>query len=273
MLFGQLCCKPSAKPATNMSNQQDVRKRAGEEGAGPLYLRVARTLKQEIIGGFFPVGAQLPTEGELCSRFAVSRHTVREALRTLREDNLVASRQGAGTVVITSRGQEDTYAHDIMSVDDLVSWAVGRRFGIESMELLPLSKELAAHCGLKRGESWLAVRGFGYEEGISVPTCLAEYYIHQDFASIGRLLPRHKGPIFPLIEDLFGVKVAEVHQTISATAIGAELSRALEVEPGSPGLRVQRSYRLSNRQVAQATVSTHPAARYQHSMTMRRVKT
>lgn len=243
------------------------------EDAGPLYLRVARALKQEIIDGTYSIGARLPTEDELCKRFGVSRHTVREAIRRLREDNVVASRQGAGTVVIAGRGQRDVYAQDTMSINDLVSWAAGKRLEIESLGVIALSEELALRSGLRCGESWLAVRGLGYQEGLRVPVCLAEYYIHRDFSSIGRLLARHSGPIFPLIEDLFGVKVAEVNQTISATLIDEALAGALEVELGAPALAVQRTYRLSNRQVAQVTVSVHPAARYRHSMTMRRVQT
>lgn len=240
---------------------------------GPLYLRVARALRHEIVDGAYSTGARLPTEDELCRRFGVSRYTVREALRRLREDNVVASRQGAGTVVVAGRGQKDAYAQDTMSVNDLVSWAAGKRLEIESLGVISLTEALALRSGLRPGEPWLAVRGLGYQEGVSVPVCLAEYYIHHDFSSIGRLLARHTGPIFPLIEDLFGVKVAEVHQTISATLIDQALASALEVELGAPALAVQRTYRLSNRQVAQVTVSVHPAARYRHSMTLRRVKT
>ena len=64
------------------------------------YLQVARTLRKEIVDGVYPVGSQLPTEHELCERFAVSRYTVREALRRLRDDNLVSSRPRAGTMVV-----------------------------------------------------------------------------------------------------------------------------------------------------------------------------
>ncbi len=34
------------------------------------YLQVARTLRKEIVDGLYPVGSQLPTEHELCERFA-----------------------------------------------------------------------------------------------------------------------------------------------------------------------------------------------------------
>ena len=86
------------------------------DASDALYLRVARTLKQEILSGTFPVGSQLPTEAELCERFDVSRHTVREALRRLREDHVVASRQGAGTIVVSEQAH-DAYAQDILSVN------------------------------------------------------------------------------------------------------------------------------------------------------------
>src|ERR1700761_8216561 len=60
------------------------------------YLQVARALRKEIVDGVYPVGSQLPTEHQLCERFSVSRYTIREALRRLRDDNLVASRPRGG---------------------------------------------------------------------------------------------------------------------------------------------------------------------------------
>ncbi|HET9566508.1 MAG TPA: GntR family transcriptional regulator, partial [Mycobacterium sp.] len=44
------------------------------------------------------------------------------------------------------------------------------------------------------------------------------------------------------------------------------------IEPGSPALEVQRTYKTSDGEVAQVTVNTHPASRFRHSMTMRRVR-
>jgi GntR family transcriptional regulator len=239
--------------------------------ADPLYLQIARSLKDEIVGGVYPVGTQLPTEDALCERFSVSRYTVREALRRLREDNLVSSRQGAGTMVVPRRSS-DSYVHDVMSINDLVSWSVGKRFAIDSMEMVVLDEKLAVRTGLDRGGEWLAVRGLGHEEGVKVAVCWADYYIHRDFAAVGRLLERHTGPIFPLIEDLFGQRIVEVHQEIGATLIGAALAGPLKVKAGTAALEVRRSYKTATGRIAQVTISTHPAARFRHSMTMRRVK-
>src|SRR4026209_1473176 len=58
-----------------------------------------QSLRQAITQGTFRRGRQLPTEAELCQMLGVSRTVVREALRGLEEDGLVARRHGVGTFV------------------------------------------------------------------------------------------------------------------------------------------------------------------------------
>ncbi|HMN43627.1 MAG TPA: GntR family transcriptional regulator [Povalibacter sp.] len=258
-------------PKARSKSSRSTSRRRNTQDEDPLYLQVARTLKKEIVDGTFPVGSLLPTEDDLCRRFSVSRYTVREALRRLRDDHLVASRQGAGTIVVP-RQSPGAYAQDVMSINDLVSWAAGRRFVIESMQMMEIDAELAARSGLARGQQWLVVRGYGHAEGADCPFCWAEYFIHQDYAAVGRLLPRHSGPIFPLIEDLFGQSVVEVHQEFGATLMPPALAQGLKVAAGTAALEVRRSYKTSDGQIAQVTVSIHPAARFRHSTTLRRVK-
>ncbi|VEG57668.1 transcriptional regulator [Mycolicibacterium aurum] len=235
------------------------------------YLQVARTLRKEIVDGVYPVGSQLPTEHELCERFSVSRYTVREALRRLRDDNLVASRPRAGTLVVP-RPSTSSYAQDVMSIDDLLAFAQGARFAIETNAMVTVDATLAHRTGLPVGTTWLAASGYRRIDEDTAPVCRTEYYINRSFASVGRLLQRHTGPIFPLIEDLFGVTIVEVHQEISAVALDAELAERLEVEAGSVGLQLQRAYTTSDGEIAQVTVNTHPSSRFRHAMTMRRVR-
>src|SRR6478672_11912815 len=120
------------------------------------YIQVARALRKDIVDGVYPVGSQLPTEEELCERFSVSRYTVREALRRLREDRLVSSRQGAGTTVVPPR-PSDSYVHEVMSINDLVAFATGVRFGIDTIEMIEIDGKLSARTGIASGEQWLAV--------------------------------------------------------------------------------------------------------------------
>ena len=235
------------------------------------YLQVARTLRKEIVDGVYPVGSQLPTEHELSARFEVSRYTVREALRRLRDDNLIASRPRAGTLVVP-RPASNSYAQDVISINDLIAFAAGTQFAIESNATVTIDGELAARTGLEVGTEWLGVRGYRQADGASAPICRTEYYINRAFAAVGRLLQRHSGPIFPLIEDLFGVSVVEVHQEIAAVVITPELAAGLNVETGTAALEMQRTYTTSDGEIAQVTINTHPSSRFRHAMTMRRVK-
>jgi GntR family transcriptional regulator len=266
--------KLASGQAGRLSSGKNIRRapgRASVNSDSPLYIQVARALKEEIVNGLYPVGSLLATEDSLCERFCVSRYTVREALRLLREDGLVSSRQGAGTVVIPAHfsGSE---MHQVMSINDLLTFASGTRFAIDAIHMVTMDNKLASRTGLPGADEWLQVRGYRYAEGEAIPICATEYYINRSFAAVGRLLQRHTGPIFPLIEDMFGQNIIEVHQQISAALIAQALSVALKVKAGSAALEVRRTYKTAGEKIAQVTINTHPASRFQHSMTMRRVK-
>ncbi len=61
--------------------------------------RVAKTLREDILGGTYAPGAQLPSGKELGIQFGVSVTVVRESLSRLKADGLIASRQGKGVFV------------------------------------------------------------------------------------------------------------------------------------------------------------------------------
>jgi GntR family transcriptional regulator, transcriptional repressor for pyruvate dehydrogenase complex len=59
----------------------------------------AEKIKDLITSGALAPGSQLPPERDLCLRLAVSRPTLREAIRSLGAMGVLQSRQGAGTYV------------------------------------------------------------------------------------------------------------------------------------------------------------------------------
>ena len=66
-------------------------------GNPPRYLEIAAHLRGLIIGA--EPGARLPSDAELCQRFAVSRMTARQAVQTLETEGLLYRRRGQGTFV------------------------------------------------------------------------------------------------------------------------------------------------------------------------------
>ncbi|MBC7320576.1 GntR family transcriptional regulator, partial [bacterium] len=65
----------------------------------PIYAKIAETLRNEIKSGNFKPGDQLPTEGELCRLYNVSRGTIQKALNLLVSEGIISRRRGIGSFV------------------------------------------------------------------------------------------------------------------------------------------------------------------------------
>jgi DNA-binding GntR family transcriptional regulator len=251
-------------PASNVS-------REGGPAAllSPLYRRVVQTLKQEIVSGVHPVDTQLPTESELQARFGVSRHTIREALRELRDAGLVASRQGFGTTVLRL-GSPRSYVHEVASISDLIELANATRYDVRSSEIVLADAELKRRIGGDTSAKWLRIRGFRYSPDDKRAVCWTEVHVHGDFAGVARLLGRRPGPIYLLVEDLYGEAVAEVEQSISIAEAPDAIAAELAVKARGPVVEVRRAYRLSSGIVGIVAENLYPLDRFHLSMTLRR---
>lgn len=63
------------------------------------YIRLANILREQIKSNVHTAGRKLPTEESLAKRYGVSRQTVREALKLLKSEGLIETRQGSGSIV------------------------------------------------------------------------------------------------------------------------------------------------------------------------------
>ena len=72
-----------------------------EDSAAPVarWARIAAALRDDIASGCFAPGARLPNESQLAERFAVHRHTLRQAVRQLVHEGHLRVVQGRGTFV------------------------------------------------------------------------------------------------------------------------------------------------------------------------------
>jgi DNA-binding GntR family transcriptional regulator len=257
-----------------------VRRTAATRGAaserkadseGPLYRRVVQTLKHEIVTGVYPVDSLLPTESELKRRFGVSRHTIREALRELRDAGLVAKRQGFGTTVLRP-GAPRPYLHEVASINDLIELANATRYEVRSSEIVVADAALAKRLGGAAGSKWLRVEGYRYAGDDRAAVCWTQVHVHGEFAGVARLLGRRPGPIYLLIEDLYGETVAEVEQSIRAGEVTDAIAVALGVRPQGAVIEVRRAYRMSSGVIGIVARNLYPLDRFRLSMTLRRSK-
>ena len=235
----------------------------------PLYLKLVQAIKQDIKSGRAPVGALLPSEIELGRHHAVSRHTVREALRHLRVEGFVAPRKGAGTTVVNS-GPTNPYVHEVASIEQLVEYATGTQYEVGTSKLVKANAKLAERLGCVEGEEWMRIEGLRYAPGQDAPICWTEVYIHFDYTNVLRMIGRRSGPIYAWIEDMHGEHINEIEQVLSARDVPHALSKKLGVKAGSMAIEVRRIYRLDTGKIAEIAFNLHPAHRFRYSMTLRR---
>jgi DNA-binding GntR family transcriptional regulator len=74
------------------------------------YLRIADDIRREIAAGRYAMGEQLPVARELANHYGVAMMTIGNALAVLRDEELIETRQGAGSFVVRMPDDEATAA-------------------------------------------------------------------------------------------------------------------------------------------------------------------
>lgn len=71
------------------------------EQAAPLYLHIAKDLRERIEAGEFPLDSLLPAEQVLCQRYQCGRVTLRAAVEILAQRGYLTKKRGFGTQITT----------------------------------------------------------------------------------------------------------------------------------------------------------------------------
>jgi GntR family transcriptional regulator len=212
-----------------------------------LYARVETVLAGEITDGDLRVGDQLPTEDSLVARFGVSRITVRRAIQNLVTRGLVEIRRGKGTFVAAPK-----ITHDLKELSGFVEdmHALGRKPAarVIGKEIVPANATVARQLALTRGERVVRIRRVRLADG--VPLSFDETYLPLE---IGKKIINNNlkvEPIFSLLERKYDVPLIEAEYKLDAVAAENEVATTLNVKPGSPIFRIERtSYSTGNRPV------------------------
>lgn len=228
---------------------------------------IARTLAGEIAHGVFRVGAILPSESDLSSRFGVSRHTVRAALRTLQELGLISSQPGVGSVVRASQ-VEAQYTQSFTSVEDLLQYTKTTRFETLERGELIADAEFAQTIGGHTGDRWWHLVMLRTPKENDLPVTVADIFVPYDVGLALGDFPHHEMPIFAQIEKT-GVLIIEIKQQISAAMPTEKEARILGIEVTQPVLIIMRRYYGAHMRLLEVTRTVHPAESFTYQMDVR----
>jgi GntR family transcriptional regulator len=236
---------------------------------GPRYQQIARELRRAIAAGRYPVGAQLPTEHELCRSLGVSRFTIREAIRVLASAGLVHRKPRAGTVV-AALPDDSRYSHGMGSLRELFQYALSTHFHYLYIGRVGLSRAQARALSAHAGEEWIYAVALRRERKGAKPFGVTRLFLNPALKGIEKALRGSAGPVYSLIERDFGVRIDRVEQVITAVALDEEDAAHLAVPAGTPGLSIRRRYFDEGGRLLELADTVHAADRFAYRMQLRR---
>lgn len=203
----------------------------------PLYSQLKEILRTRILDGSYPPLSRMPSEAELGKAFDVSRITVRQALGDLQKEGLIFKIHGKGTFVAKPKAFQNVST--LQGLGESMSqrgYEVINR--LRSFKTVPASAQVAARLQVAEGENVVQIK--------------RARLVNRELVSLEiTWLPEHVGKrlekadlvsrdIFLILENDCALPLGHADLAIDAILADAELASALEVEEGSPVMRIER---------------------------------
>jgi GntR family transcriptional regulator len=243
------------------SSRNGAARGGGRTAITPRYQRVADDLTKRIGAGKYPVGEYLPTEMELCRQYGISRHTVREALRQLRDAGLISRRRRIGTEVV-ARTPRPSYRQPTNSIGDLLQYAEETQLSILDTKAIVCDATLAELLECREGAKWLRVNSLRAVPGDARPVCMTTAYLDLRLPGLEKNLEALTGPISAMLERVYGIRIARIEQSIQAVRLGKRQAKLLRAVDGGPALRAIRRYYDRSGRLIELSNAIHPGERF-----------
>jgi GntR family transcriptional regulator len=232
-----------------------------EGGRQPLYVSLARALMQDIEQGRYPLGSALPTEDGLARHYGVSRHTVRQALRELKDDGVIWARAGVGTIV-RSRPETPRFFSGIKTVWDLLQFVDATQMHVVSRREVVADDSLAEQLHCPSGQAWHLVSILRKVPEDKLPLSYLQVYLRTEYVAALGPEKIYTRPIYSMVEERFGVRIVEVRQEITADSLDRKMARALKATEGQAALRITRYYLDRAGAIVEIGIGHYPSGRY-----------
>lgn len=205
----------------------------------PLHKQISDWLKREIHSGVLEKNEKLPSENELSEKFDVSRVTVRRALQTLENEQLIYRCQGLGSFV------NDQRTHQSFSMlNDFTEELAGTglkpsskliSFGHENIKD---RKGILSYLDIRNKE--IAVKVERIRLGNGEPLAYDITWMPVFYGQLLENFDLETTTIFNILEEEFEIPIEKGCYRIESTLATPELAEYLNVEEKTPLLLINR---------------------------------
>ncbi len=237
----------------------------------PLYHQIQHLLRHRIHSGLYPPGTQIPSEHDLSRELAVSRVTLREALRELVRENLLVKVQGKGTFVSSNPPKRLARVRYTGFLEELQERVRKLRVtDVEVTETLATS-ELKSALQLDRAVSQLTlIRRLRHID--DEPFSYTLNYLPIEIGARIRVKDLYSMPLLKILQEDLKIPIVRAHETIEAAPADPETARRLAIPVLYPVLHMTRVMYTTNDRPFEIVDIYYRADKYHYSVDMMRVK-
>lgn len=203
----------------------------------PQHKKVSDWLRDQIQSKFFAIDEKLPSESDLCSKFEISRLTVRRALQTLEAEGFIYKRQGLGSFVSPPKARH-TLAQLTDFDEEMLRAGLQPESKVLALEFVAAPKEIAERLGVGIGDKVVELRRvrLGSKTPVAIDvTWLPVFYgqlIHDEDLA-------HQ-TLFQIFEGKYNIPIVRGRYCLEAKVAEPDCAQALNVEVGFPVLVLHR---------------------------------
>jgi GntR family transcriptional regulator len=205
-----------------------------KESGFPYYLQIYQKLRERILMKEYLPGQPIPSENELGKEFGVTRATVRNAVKKLQSEGLIATEKGKGSYVNQPKIEQSLFKF----------YSFGRNHG-----------ELNKHSillGIKEGKHVEAQRALALSDDQlikhitririldGVPAIIENSYLPSELVPDIENYDMEQLSIYDLLESAYGCQILKAKELLDTCVTDYDSSKLLEVSEGMPVFLVKR---------------------------------
>ena len=203
----------------------------------PLYNQLKELLRAQILDGTYAPETRMPSESELGEHFHVSRITVRQALGDLQKEGLIFKIHGKGTFVSKPKAFQNVSTLQGLA-ESLVQLGYEVINQLHSVKVINANSRIAERLQLNEGEKVTEIKRVRLIN--REPVSLEISYVLPDIGEKLQKADLITRDIFLILENDLQLNLGHADLAIDAVLADSELTNALNVEEGSPIMRIER---------------------------------